>query len=58
MNDYTSMTREELIDRLQSADRVITEQRRLLQTKEMMLTNYVEQFKQLTADYEQLIEAH
>lgn len=58
MNDYASMSKEELIGRLQSADHVISEQRRLLQAKEMMLQNYITQFTQLTSDYEQLIETH
>lgn len=58
MNDYASMSKEEIIGRLQSADHVISEQRRLLQAKEMMLQNYIHLFTQLTADYEQLIETH
>ena len=56
MDDYSSLSREELIFKLQSAERLINEQRKLLQAKDTMLQSYVQQFNQLTSDYERLIE--
>lgn len=56
--DYASLSREELIFKLQTADHVICEQKKLLQAKETMLQNYVQQFRQLTSDYERLIGSH
>lgn len=58
MDDYSSLSHEELIFKLQSADHIICEQRKLLQSKDTMLQSYIQQFNQLTADYERLIESH
>jgi hypothetical protein len=54
---FSGLSREDLISRLLSAESLISEQRRLLQAKESMLQKYIQQFTQLTADYERMIDS-
>lgn len=58
LDAYSGVSRDELVLRLQSAETVITEQRKLLQAKETMLQKYMQQFTQLTSDYEHMIDCH
>jgi hypothetical protein len=57
-DQYSNLSREELRHRLQSAEIVIAEQRKLLQAKESMLQKYMQQFCELTANYEHMIDSH
>jgi hypothetical protein len=58
LDPYPALSRDDLVLRLQSAETVITEQRKLLQAKETMLQKYMQQFTQLTSDYEHMIDCH
>jgi hypothetical protein len=49
--------RDDLASRLQSAEAVIAQQRKLLQAKEAMLQNYMQQYRQLSTDYERILDA-
>jgi hypothetical protein len=55
---YGSLSRDELRVRLQSAETVISEQRKLLQAKENLLQKYIQQFSELTANYQNMIDSH
>jgi hypothetical protein len=54
---YANLSREDLIARLQIAESTVTEQRKVLQAKNAVIQKYTQEFAQLTADYERLINS-
>jgi hypothetical protein len=54
-NPYASFSREELMSRLQIAESTVAEQRKLLHAKDSIIQKYVQEFAQLTTDYEKLV---
>jgi hypothetical protein len=58
VDQFNSLSRDGIRFRLQSAETVIAEQRKLLQPKENMLQKYMQQFSELTANYQHMIDSH
>lgn len=58
MNDYASMSVDELICRLETADRVIAEQAHMIRANEALIVNYVDQFNRMAAEHQRASQAH